>query len=60
MKPETLADIRIEETIKEGASIYQRDGQTARESTACTDSTRCNAVATTAMVAAGLLHHQPH
>ncbi|WP_429158581.1 amidohydrolase [Aeromonas media] len=60
VKPETLADIRIEETIKEGVSIYRRDGQSAQESTACTDSTRCSAVATTAMVAAGLLHHQPH
>jgi predicted amidohydrolase YtcJ len=60
VKPETLADIRIEETIKEGVSIYQRDGQSAQESTACTDSARCSAVATTAMVAAGLLHHQPH
>ncbi|MGU5766074.1 amidohydrolase [Aeromonas allosaccharophila] len=60
VKPETLADIRIEETIKEGVSIYQRNGQTAQESTGCTDSARCSAVATTAMVAAGLLHHQPH
>lgn len=60
VKPETLADIRIEETIKEGVSIYHRDGQTAQESTGCTDSARCSAVATTAMVAAGLLHHQPH
>lgn len=60
VKPETLADIRIEETIKEGVSVYRRYGQSAQESTGCTDSARCSAVATTAMVAAGLLHHQPH
>lgn len=60
VKPETLADIRVEETIKEGVPVYQRDAQSAGTSQGCADSARCSAVATTAMVAAGMLHHQPH
>ncbi|MFB2844157.1 amidohydrolase, partial [Aeromonas jandaei] len=60
VKPETLADIRVEETIKEGVSVYRRNEQSAGTSQGCTDSARCSAVATTAMVAAGMLHHQSH
>ena len=53
--PEKIADIRIEETIKQGQSIYKNDHQLSRSG--CVDSDRCHSVATTAMTSAGMLHH---
>lgn len=55
--PETLADIQILETIKEGKSVYKRDAKTSLNKNSCVNSVRCQAVATTAMISAGLLHH---
>lgn len=57
--PETLADIQILETIKEGQTVYKRDEQTtaSKGSGGCIDSLRCQAIATTAMISAGMLHH---
>lgn len=57
---EKLADIQIIETIKEGKTVYKRNEQQTSDKVnhgGCIDSPRCQAVATTAMVAAGVLHH---
>ncbi|MEX3071485.1 amidohydrolase [Vibrio alginolyticus] len=55
VKPETLADIKVLETIKEGQTVYSSDQQVAADG--CISSARCQAIATTAMISAGLLHH---
>ncbi|WP_165314129.1 amidohydrolase [Vibrio ziniensis] len=57
--PETLADIEILETVKEGQTVYKRDEQStaSKEMGGCIDSARCQAIATTAMISAGMLHH---
>lgn len=55
IKPETLADIKVLETIKEGQTVYSSDQQVAADG--CISSARCQAIATTAMISAGLLHH---
>ncbi|MCA0936842.1 amidohydrolase [Vibrio alginolyticus] len=55
VKPETLADIKVLETIKEGQTVYSSDKQVAADS--CISSARCQAIASTAMISAGLLHH---
>ncbi|CAE6949539.1 amidohydrolase [Vibrio sp. B1FLJ16] len=55
VKPETLADIKVLETIKKGQTVYSSDQQVAADS--CISSARCQAIATTAMISAGLLHH---
>ncbi|EPA8366476.1 amidohydrolase [Vibrio fluvialis] len=57
VKPETLADIQILETIKEGETVYKRDEQTSANNDGCIESLRCQAIATNAMISAGLLHH---
>ncbi|MBA8614026.1 MULTISPECIES: amidohydrolase [Gammaproteobacteria] len=54
-KPEALADIKVLETIKEGLTIYSIDQQVALGS--CISTKRCQEIATTAMISAGLLHH---
>ncbi|EGR3353096.1 amidohydrolase [Vibrio parahaemolyticus] len=54
-KPATLSDIRVLETIKEGQTIYSSDQQVALGS--CINTKRCQEIATTAMISAGLLHH---
>lgn len=54
-KPETLADIKVLETIKEGQTVYVSDQKVAVGS--CVNSARCQAIATTTMISAGLLHH---
>lgn len=56
-KPATLSDIKVLETIKEGQTIYSSDQQVALGS--CINTKRCQEIATTAMISAGLLHH-PH
>ncbi|MDV7104392.1 amidohydrolase [Vibrio sp. TH_r3] len=56
--PETLADIIILETIKEGKTVYRYDEKlNTTEAKGCIDSVRCQAIATTAMISAGLVHH---
>lgn len=55
--PETLADIQVLETIKEGKTVYKRDEQTNALVGSCADSPRCQAIATTAMISTGMLHH---
>lgn len=60
VKPETLADIHVEETIKEGNTVYRRSEQPQQDNANCTDSERCSAVATTAMIASGMLHKDSH
>ncbi len=55
--PETLADIQILETIKDGKTVYKREMQTSSNINRCIDSVRCQAVATTAMISAGMMHH---
>ncbi len=55
VKLETLADIKVLETIKEGQTVYSSDQQVAADG--CISSARCQAIATTAMISAGLLHH---
>ncbi|KLV10517.1 amidohydrolase [Photobacterium ganghwense] len=55
VEPEKLADIRVEETIKEGVTVYRSDEQA--NNGGCIESARCSAVATTAMVESGLMHH---
>ncbi|UYI48388.1 amidohydrolase [Vibrio natriegens] len=54
-KPETLADIKVLETIKEGLTVYSSDQQVAAGS--CVNTTRCQEIATATMISAGLLHH---
>ncbi len=54
-KPETLADIQVLETIKEGQTIYTSEQQVAAGG--CVSNKRCQEIATTAMISAGLLHH---
>ncbi len=55
VKPETLADIKVLETIKEGETVYSSDQQVAIGS--CVKSPRCQAIATIMMISAGLMHH---
>ncbi|TKB45968.1 amidohydrolase [Thalassotalea mangrovi] len=55
VKPETIADIKVLETIKEGQTVYTREQETMAGS--CVISSRCQAIATIAMISAGLLHH---
>ncbi|ENM5905996.1 amidohydrolase [Vibrio mimicus] len=55
--PEMLADIQILETIKEGQTVYKRGEKTNANLGSCIDSVRCQAIATTAMISAGMLHH---
>ncbi|MEF1309873.1 amidohydrolase [Vibrio mytili] len=55
VKPEELADIKVLETIKEGQTVYSIDQHVAADS--CVKSSRCQAIATTAMISSGLLHH---
>ncbi|CAH0529065.1 N-substituted formamide deformylase [Allocatenococcus thiocycli] len=54
-KPETLADIKVLETIKEGLTVYSSDQQVAAGS--CVNTKRCQEIATATMISAGLLHH---
>ncbi|WEM43215.1 amidohydrolase [Photobacterium sp. DA100] len=54
-KPESLADIKVLETIKEDQTVYSSDHEVAAGS--CVSSPRCQAIAATAMISAGLLHH---
>lgn len=54
VKTDMLADIKVLETIKEGKTIYSRDQQAAGDG--CVNSDRCQKIATTAMISAGLLH----
>ncbi|WP_368163444.1 amidohydrolase [Aeromonas sp. R6-2] len=56
VSPQALADIAIEATIKEGRTVYQ-NGPVASSRIACIDSPRCSQVATTAMMASGMLQH---
>ncbi len=55
VEPETLADIKVLETIKEGQTVYSSDQQVALGS--CVKSPRCQAIATIMMISAGLIHH---
>ncbi|MFB2780434.1 amidohydrolase [Shewanella mangrovisoli] len=55
--PEALADIQILETIKEGQTVYKRDDQVNANTGSCVESAKCQSIATTAMIATGLLHH---
>ncbi|WP_321284564.1 amidohydrolase [uncultured Vibrio sp.] len=54
-KPETLSDIKVLETIKEGETVYSSDQQVASGS--CVNTKRCQEIATATMISAGLLHH---
>ncbi|MFG0606984.1 amidohydrolase [Vibrio mimicus] len=54
---EKLADIQILETIKEGKTVYKSNEQTNASVGSCVESPRCQAIATTAMISTGMLHH---
>lgn len=57
VKPETIADIKVVQTIKDGVTVYSRTQEEAKTaSSSCIASDKCARVATVAMAAAGMLH----
>ena len=64
--PETLDQIKVVETIKEGESIYQADAAKSAASgengvSSCAESEACFLAATSMMSAAGMIHdHSAH
>ncbi len=57
VKPETIADIKVEQTIKDGVTVYSRATATHTAASGCAGSDKCAKVAAVAMAGAGMLHH---
>ncbi|MBT1443926.1 amidohydrolase [Shewanella sp. JM162201] len=57
VKPETIADIKVEQTIKDGVTVYSRASAQQTASKSCAASDKCAKVASIAMIGAGMLHH---
>lgn len=57
VKPETIADIKVEQTIKDGVTVYSRAAATHTAASGCAGSDKCAKVAAVAMAGAGMLHH---
>jgi predicted amidohydrolase YtcJ len=61
--PMTIADIKVMETIKEGKTVYRREGAAKKASAnpSCADSSACFLVASRTLGLAGLVHaHDTH
>ncbi len=57
VKPETIADIKVEQTIKDGVTVYSRATAIHTAASGCAGSDKCAKVAAVAMAGAGMLHH---